>query len=151
VILPLYAGDNKTKLSYSLEPQFPEDTIDVNNNISWAYNSGELSIQVTGPDGKTADLGTQHFVGNSGQWPTTKMNTITAWKPAAYGYYTVKETGWIDDIWGNRYDGGGTYHFWIAKRMTLATATFQGQAYPVGTKIRQGYCFSTRQSRLQSK
>ena len=141
VILPLYAGDNKTKLSYSLEPQFPEDTIDANSNIPWAFNSGEISIQVTGPDGKMTDLGTQHFVGNAGQWPTTKMSTITAWKPAAYGYYTVKETGWINDIWGNRYEGGGTYHFWIAKRMTLATATFQGQAYPVGTKYGKDIAF----------
>jgi hypothetical protein len=141
VILPLYASDNKTKLSYSFEPQFPEDTIDINSNIPWAYNSGELSIQVTGPDGKTADLGTQHFIGNIGQWPTTKNSLITAWKPSAYGYYTVKETGWINDTWGNRYEGGGTYHFWIAKRMTLATATFEGQAYPVGTKYGKDIAF----------
>jgi hypothetical protein len=37
-------------------------------------------------------------------------------------------------MWGNRYEGGGTYKFWIAKRMTLATATFQGFAYPVGNR-----------------
>ena len=43
-------------------------------------------------------------------------------------------TGWIADIWGNRYQGGGTYRFWIANRMTMATATFQGMAYPVGTR-----------------
>ncbi|MDO8835515.1 MAG: M4 family metallopeptidase, partial [Vicinamibacterales bacterium] len=36
------------------------------------------------------------------------------------------------DAAGRRYEGGGTYRFWIAKRMTLATATFQGQPYPVG-------------------
>ena len=34
---------------------------------------------------------------------------------------------------GRRYEGGGTYRFWIAKRMTLATATFQGMPYPVGS------------------
>ena len=50
-----------------------------------------------------------------------------------YGRYTVTATGWIDDAFGRRYRGGGTYHFWIAKRMTLATATFQGQPYPVGS------------------
>ena len=50
-----------------------------------------------------------------------------------YGRYTVTATGWINDAFGRRYRGGGTYHFWIAKRMTLATATFQGQPYPVGS------------------
>ena len=50
-----------------------------------------------------------------------------------YGRYTVTATGWIDDAFGRRYRGGGTYRFWIAKRMTLATATFQGQPYPVGS------------------
>jgi len=46
----------------------------------------------------------------------------------------VKVSGYTQDIWGNRYPGGGTYHFWIAERMTLATGTFQGMAYPVGNR-----------------
>ena len=134
IILPLYAGDNKTKLAYSLEPQFPADTIDTRSNIPWDYARGAVTVQVTGPDGSTTNLGTSPFTGQIGQWPTTKNPAFTAWKPPSYGYYTIKETGWINDIWGNRYEGGGTYHFWIAKRMTMATATFQGQSYPVGSK-----------------
>ncbi|MCE5311350.1 MAG: hypothetical protein LLG20_27240 [Acidobacteriales bacterium] len=131
VILPLY-DDQGRKLSYSLEPQFPADTIELRSNIPWSYTSGELSIKVTGPDGKTVDLGTAPFVGKTGQWPTTKRSTFTAWKPSTYGQYTVAAKGWLRDVWGNRYEGGGTYRFWIAKRMTLATATFQGNSYPVG-------------------
>lgn len=132
VILPLFSGT--TRLSYSLEPQFPTDTIEERSNIAWNYSSGELSIRITGPDGKTTDLGTARFVGKLGQWPTTKNAAFTAWKPPAYGQYTVQASGWIADIWGNRYTGGGTYRFWIANRMTMATATFQGMSYPVGTK-----------------
>jgi hypothetical protein len=132
-VLPLY-DDRGNRLSYTLEPQFPADTIELRSNIPWDYTRGEMSVQVTGPDGRTADLGTGPFVGQSGQWPTTRRPTFVSWKPPAYGFYTVKVTGWTQDIWGNRYDGGGTYHFWIAKRMTLATATFQGMSYPVGTK-----------------
>ncbi len=141
VILPLYGGDNKTKVSYSLEPQFPADTIDPRTNIPWDYLNGELAVQIVGPDGKTTDLGTAPLVGKSGQWATTTKSAFTTWKPPVYGYYTVKETGWIKDIWGNRYEGGGTYHFWIAKRMTLATATFQGQAYPAGSKYGRDIAF----------
>lgn len=131
VILPLY-DDNGKPLTYSLEPQFPADIIEERNNIPWDYAKGELSLQVTGPDGKTVDLGTAPFVGKKGMWPTTKKPSFTNWQPPAYGRYVVTATGWLADIWGNRYAGGGTYRFWIAKRMTLATATFQGVAYPVG-------------------
>ena len=136
VILPLYSNpaDTRNKLAYNLEPQFPTDTVELRSNIPWNYSSGELSIQVTSPDGKVQDLGTAPFIGNSGQWPTTRRSAFTAWRPPAYGQYTVRATGWIADVWGNRYEGGGTYKFWIANRMTLATATFQGQPYPAGNR-----------------
>ncbi|MCL5027156.1 MAG: hypothetical protein M1531_11815, partial [Chloroflexi bacterium] len=133
VILPLY-GERGNRLAYSLEPQFPIDIIDPRNNIPWDYGSGELSVQVTGPDGETTDLGTAPFVEKRGFGSTTRQPAFAAWRPAGYGRYTVTATGWIADIWGNRYQGGGTYHFWIAKRMTLATATFQGQSYPAGSR-----------------
>ncbi len=134
VILPLYADDNKTKLAYSLEPRFPTQTIEARNAIPLDNAKGELSIRIIGPDATTVDLGTAAFVGANGAWPTTNNSTFTAWKPWAYGQYVVTTTGYVIDEWGNRYDGGGTYRFWIAKRMTLATATFQGNAYAVGGK-----------------
>ncbi|MEW5720017.1 MAG: hypothetical protein AB1817_15420, partial [Chloroflexota bacterium] len=135
VILPMYDENNpKNVLAYTLEPQFPTDTIDDQQNIPWDYTKGELSIKITQPDGKVIDLGTAPFVGNAGRWLTTRDKKFTQWKPPMYGQYTVQATGWTADKWGNRYDGGGTYKFWIAKRMTLATATFQGQAYPVGNR-----------------
>lgn len=135
VILPLYDENNpKNVLAYSLEPQFPTDTIFDRQNIPWDYTKGELTIQITQPDGKTIDLGTAPFVGKAGKFPTTRNPKFTQWKPPMYGQYTVRATGWTQDIWGNRYAGGGTYKFWIAKRMTLATATFQGQPYPVGNR-----------------
>lgn len=132
VVLPLYdtAGN---RVSYSLEPQFPADSIDALQNIPWDWQSGELSVSVIGPDGARIDLGTAPFVAKSGNGPTTKRAAFTAWKPHMYGRYTVTATGWIRDAAGRRYEGGGTYRFWIARRMTLATATFQGMPYPVGS------------------
>ncbi|MBI5300688.1 MAG: hypothetical protein HY868_01020 [Chloroflexi bacterium] len=135
VILPMYDENNpKNILAYSLEPQFPADTISDRQNITWDYTKGELALQVTQPDGKVVDLGKAPFVAQARAGITTRNPKFTQWKPPMYGEYTVKATGWIADVWGNRYDGGGTYKFWIAKRMTLATATFQGQAYPVGNR-----------------
>ncbi|MBM3128314.1 MAG: hypothetical protein FJ009_06715 [Chloroflexi bacterium] len=135
IILPMYDENNpKNVLSYTLEPQFPADTIADRQNIPWDYTQGEWTIKITQPDGKTVDLGNAPFVGNAGRWPTTRNPKFTQWKPPMYGEYTIQATGWLADKWGNRYEGGGTYKFWIAKRMTLATATFQGQAYPVGNR-----------------
>ncbi len=131
VVLPMF-DNSGSRLSYSLEPSFPVDTIDAVQNIEWNWASGALSVKVYGPDSSVVDLGTQTFVAKSGNGPTTKVSAVTAWKPQKYGRYTVVATGWITDARGRRYEGGGTYGFWIAKRMTLATATFQGQPYPVG-------------------
>jgi hypothetical protein len=133
VILPRF-DEARQPLSYSLEPQFPADGIEAQNNIPWNYASGYLSVQVVGPDGKLSDLGTLPFVGQSRLGPTTRSAKFAAWQPPGYGRYTVRATGWIEDIWGNRYAGGGTFRFWIAKRMTMSTATFQGAAYPVGSR-----------------
>jgi len=134
VILPLYTDDNKTKAAYSIEPRFPTQTIEARNAIPLDHTRGELSVKVIGSDGHTADLGRAPFLGASGGWPTTTSVAFTTWKPLAYGEYTVVATGYVEDIWGNRYDGGGSYRFSIAKRMTLATATFQGASFAVGGK-----------------
>jgi len=141
VILPRYDAAGRA-LSYTLEPQFLTDTIELRSNIPWDYTKGEISVLVYNPDGSVTDLGTHPFVGNTGQWPTTRKTAITAWRPPAYGQYRVRATGWIADIWGNRYYGGGNYRFWIANRMTMITATFQGMPYPVGSRYSRDLAFA---------
>lgn len=131
VILPMFNADSRI-ISYSLEPQVPPDAIEDRSNIGWAGNRGQLTLEVTAPDGKVTSLGTAPFVALSGRWPTTRKSAFTAWRPAGYGLHVVRASGWYEDARGNRYEGGGTYRFWIAKRMTMATATFQGMSYPVG-------------------
>jgi hypothetical protein len=141
VILPRFDSAGKP-IAYSLEPQFQADTVDACWNIPWDYSSGEISVDVTRPDGVTIPLGKLPFVRQSGNTPSTGRASLTAWIPPAYGQYTVKAAGWIRDIWGNKYLGGGTYHFWIANRMTLATATFQGMPYPIGATYGRDIAFS---------
>jgi len=121
-------------IGYNLEPTFLMDTINFQRNIPWRYDHGEWSVKVTAPDGTVADLGTSRFAAKRGNGATTKNPKFTSWKPPAYGRYAVEARGWIEDVWGNRYEAGGKYSFWIAKRMTMATATFQGQPYNVGNR-----------------
>jgi hypothetical protein len=133
VVLPLYNESGK-KISYNLEPQFPGNSIDIFSNIPIDYTKGEIAISVTNPDGTIKDLGKFPVVDKLRFGVTTKKKEFTNWTPAMYGYYKAKVTGFIYDSDGNMYSGGGTYGFWIANRLTMATATFQGMSYPVGSR-----------------
>ena len=158
VVLPRF-DSNGYPISYNLEPHFLLDDVDPLRNIPWRYDRGELSVKMILPNGSAVDLwspevklpipngtkldlGLMKFVGRRGNDPTTKNPVIISWKPSAYGKYTVEAKGWIEDIWGNRYYGGGNYSFWIANRLTIATATFQGQPYNVGNRYGRDLAFS---------
>jgi len=143
VILPRYGGDGRWTQTYSLEPTLPADSIDPYQNLEWDFTRGELSLEITAPDGTTTTVPPAPIVGAADHGgPTTRNPAFTEWRPPAYGQYTVRLTGWIADKSGRRYEGGGTYRFWIAKRMTLATATFQGNAYPVGYRYGRDMAFN---------
>nr|MCU0247674.1 hypothetical protein [Bryobacter sp.] len=134
IILPLFDANNN-KIAYSLEPQLFTDTIELRSNIPWNPYGGSITYVITDPDGETRTIGPLGHHGlTQNLWPSTRRSQVTMWRPQKYGLYTVKMTGVWEDTWGNKYEGGGTYKFWIAKRMTMATATFQGQAYPVGNR-----------------
>ena len=141
VILPKF-DSKRVALAYNLEPMFLLDKVNSQRNIPWQYASGEWSVKITYPNGTTRNLGTAKFSAAKGYGATTKNATFTSWKPPVYGNYTVEGQGWIEDIWGNRYAGGGNYSFWIAERLTLATATFQGQAYNVGNRYGRDMAFN---------
>lgn len=130
--------------SYRIEPTFPTEKTDPRGNLRWNWTSGEISGSVTGPDGVTTRLPTLPFISKSTSphpGPTTGNPAYTAWTPTQQGRYTVVVKGWIQDASGRRYEGGGTYRFWVARRMTMATATFQGMSYPVGYKYGRDIAF----------
>ena len=141
IILPRF-NSKHTALAYNLEPTFLMDNINSQRNIPWRYDRGEWSVKIVFPNGTSLNLGTAKFVAKRGNGATTKNANFTSWKPPVYGNYTVEAKGWIEDVWGNLYEGGGNYTFWIAERLTLATATFQGQAYNVGNRYGRDLAFN---------
>jgi hypothetical protein len=141
VILPRYSTTG-TALTYNLEPTFLLDNANFQRNIPWRYDHGSWSVKITYPNGTIKDLGAAAFLARRGNGATTKNSSFTSWKPPTYGNYTVEAKGWIEDVWGNRYEGGGNYTFWIAERLTLATATFQGQPYNVGNRYGRDMAFN---------
>ena len=100
--------------------------------------------EVTEPSGRKIDLGSAPFKGKKGEGPTTGDPRFLAWQPSGHGRHIVDGKGVDRDKWGNRYEWGGTYPFWIANRMTMATATFQGMSFPVGSTLWPGHRFLPR-------
>jgi len=141
IILPRYSTTGAA-LSYNIEPTFLLDNVNSQRNIPWKYDRGQWTAKITYPNGTIKNIGTANFLARRGNGATTKNSSFTAWKPPAYGNYTIEARGWIEDVWGNRYEGGGTYTFWIAERLTLATATFQGQPYNVGNRYGRDMAFN---------
>lgn len=145
VVLPRVSTSGWT-YSYNLEPFFPFEygSFYTRENIDWNWSKGEMSLEIVNPDGTITSQPATPIVAKSASriGPTTKNSAFTSWKPPMYGQYTVKLSGWMQDTKGRRYEGGGTYKFWIARRLTMATATFQGMAYPVGYSYGRDISFS---------
>jgi len=115
---------------YDLEPGFPSLAYEsVNIDYPLAPRSGELTVRVTGPDGKTVDLGTAPFAALT-RWGATTRTGRFRYDFDRYGEYRIVMKGWVRDAYGNRFDGGGTYRIWIAERITFGT--FPSNPYEVG-------------------
>jgi hypothetical protein len=149
VVLPMYWSGSKSAIPYSLEPGLPSDRNDLRAVLPWNWKRGAMTVELTTPDGTTKTLGTSLFTGKAENpaWypfpgPTTGNAVFKEWKASQYGLHTAKVTGWMEDASGRRFEAGGTYKFWIAKRMTMATATFQGMPYPVGSKYGRDIAFN---------
>ncbi len=135
--------DKGGELIFDIEPDFPtmfaKNVIELEQGSKWEfqtpiplnYKSGELSVCVENPDGRVLDLGEFSFAAASQSGATTNSGKFKyAFKD--YGRYLIKMKGWIEDIWGNRYNGGGTYEVWVANRLTFATSVKPGTPFEAG-------------------
>ena len=129
----------------NLEPAFPTifgDKFNISDieghwpfsvPVELNYKSGEFVVRVITPKGKTIDFGKSKFkkqtVIGAGSG-TSKFK----FKFKDYGKYIIEMNGYIDDIWGNRYQGGGTYYLWVAHRLSFATGAKPGRPFQTGDK-----------------
>lgn len=118
--------------------------------IPFAFPSGQLSVQVIAPNGSVQNLGTvsiaqpyiQSRSSRSGQalpgnqpkqyYGLTTLNSGFDVSFDQYGLHTITMTGSIDDIYGTRYEAGGTYEVYVAKALDLEFGVFPNTPFEVG-------------------
>ena len=142
--------------SYPLEPyllnQLPNSyTTNSAPLLPLLFPGGRLRASVVAPDGTVSDLPDIAIVQNrvstaevdertlfGGQSPidvyrlSTNNPDYSAFNFSQYGEYTITLLGNVEDLNGNRYTGGGTYHLLIAELMDLTPAVPSGMPFFVG-------------------
>lgn len=161
-ILPPREGVSGEPIQYPLEPYLlnlmPNDyAATAPPLIPFFFPGGRMSVRVTRPDGQVIDLGGAAMLQNRLSTPelderivfgaqspldvyrlTTLNNSITEFVFEQYGEYTINLSGVMEDIWGNRYDGGGTYSVLIAEPLDILPAVLPGTPFMTGDSFSAG-------------
>ena len=157
LILPKEDAKTRRALTYRLEPFAPMIANSTARlvrppQIPFRFPSGSLTVRVQKPDGSVDDLGSAPFAQSTSRTPAMRSgpsisgatNTVTDlfqlttldprfdYTFTQYGRHLVTMTGTVDDIYGNRYEGGGTYEVWIARTLDFETAVTPGTPFEVG-------------------
>ncbi len=137
-------------ITYRLEPDFPTQNKEQESfektyyykgptvlshiqlsPVELDYSSGEMSVVVHTPSGGTDDLGRAPFIGNTKTGATTGGNYFD-YRFSEYGHYVIEMKGYINDVFGRTYFGGGTYDVWVALPLSMSTSCKPGMPYSVG-------------------
>ena len=141
---------------YPLEPyllNFMPNAYDTTSAplVPLLFPGGRLEGSITSPNGFNIELPNAAIVQNilstpaidervifGGQSPldayrlTTLNPAYAAYPFDDYGNYTMTLSGQVEDIYGNLYTGGGTYHVLIAEPLDLSPGVLPGTPFEVG-------------------
>lgn len=161
-ILPPFNPGTRTPVGYPLEPyllnELPNRYADTSEPlIPFRFPGGRLSASVTRPDGSVDNLGSADIDQNQlsttaaderalfgeqspvDEFRLTTLNPqFSAYHFDQYGEYTVTVTGSLSDVWGNTYDGGGTYRILAAELLDLTPGVLPGTPFEVGNAFNFG-------------
>ena len=166
-ILPPFRDGTDTALTYILEPYLMSllpNAYDSNAaplipfDFSGANaNASVLRVEITKPDGTTVDLGELPILQAAlstaalnertqfGAQSPVDMYRLTTYDPALirfsfdqYGDYVIDSQFTIRDVWGNSYQGGGTYHLLIGEQFEIVPAVLPGTPMQVGDVFHSG-------------
>ncbi|MBE0691142.1 MAG: hypothetical protein IH587_13565, partial [Anaerolineae bacterium] len=147
---------------YSLEPhllmQLPNAyDLSAPPLIPLLFPGGRLSVAVEAPDGSVFAPGNLPVLQNQLSSPaldereqfgrqspvdtyqlTTLNPAISRFSFSQYGEHIISLTGEFEDIFGNRYTGGGEYHVLVAEMLDLSPAVLSGTPFEVGNALNAG-------------
>ncbi len=161
-ILPPTEGPGGDGIAYPIEPyllnQMP-NTYDRSTAplVPFLFPGGRMDVRITRPDGQVDTLGGTALVQAQLSTPTLDERSVfgaqspvdiyrlTTLNPifgsyvfTQYGQYEISMTGGLEDIWGNRYEGGGTYRVLIAETLDLLPGVLPGTPFEVGDAFYPG-------------
>lgn len=121
------------------------------------FPNGRLNATITLPDGSIDALSSGAIIQNVLSSPaldertrfgeqsqvdmyrlTTLNRNFSAYPFTDYGEYSLVVDGFVEDVWGNRYQGGGTYRVLIAESLDLLPAVLSGTPFVVGDAAHLG-------------
>ena len=161
-ILPPRSAPNEPLSAYSLEPYILSmmgNRYDVTAapTLPLLLPSGQLTVTITDPDGVVNQQGRSIIkqnqlstgaIDDSTLWGThapmdayqlTTLNPVlSAYTFEKYGTYQIELIGDVQDSWGNRYEGGGTYSVLIAEPLDITPQLLPGTPLQVGDSIPLG-------------
>lgn len=146
--------------AYRLEPYLPmisygRGTTPGPPLLPFQLPGGQLCVTIQEPDGQQNNLGCDVFaqsvsgdrstaLGQLLNFGTIEISeyyglrtagdqfAVTFTKP---GPHVIEMNGWIEDVWGNRYEGGGTYDIWVANPFDIDPGLMPGTPLAVGDAV----------------
>ncbi len=131
-------------IDYRLEPYLPamsktDRRVPCAPLIPFALPGGQLDVSIRLPDGSTRRVGPASFrqstiqshtirSGNEVNNGTVQLNDVYSLTTSEdnfwfnfsnHGHHVITMTGNVKDIWGNSYEGGGTYDVWVAHALDI--------------------------------
>ena len=162
-IIPNRSKDNGQLITYRLEPYLPmvahgDRYIPNVPNPTFKFPSGSLNVEITGPDGLREALGPAPFTSSSTRTPASSQGGLLDnggghlaevfplstnsglfdYQFPAYGEYEIRMSGRVEDVYGNSYDGGGTYRVFIAEPLDIEPAVLPMTPLEVGNFFNPG-------------
>ncbi|MGD8624907.1 MAG: VCBS repeat-containing protein, partial [Anaerolineae bacterium] len=156
-ILPPHDAPTGQSRTYRLEPflpviSFSDRRMPTPPLLPFDLPGGQLSVSFRAPDGTTHDLGSQPLAQSFNRTKTTRggadlnvgtvqLDDVYSLQAASaafrttfdqYGHYVVTMTGSVPDLWGNLYEGGGTYDLWLAEPLDIDPGVLPGTPLAVG-------------------
>ncbi|MCP4690528.1 MAG: hypothetical protein GY859_20905, partial [Desulfobacterales bacterium] len=154
--------DARTGLSipYRLEPFLPMISYTDRRMpgpplIPFDLPGGRLCATIRPPNGTVRDLGCEAFAQSFNRTKTTRygsdlnsgtvqLEDVYSLKAGSdrfqvvfdsYGHHVVTLSGHIQDVWGNRYTGGGEYDVWVANPLDIDPGVLPGTPLAPGDRF----------------